>query len=275
MYAFSPRGRGGGGEWRGGCGVQAGEAWGGRPAAGVGGRRWGGRHAKGQTAGGRLRVVLAEDRYRRRQGVRRLIATEPGINLMATAEDLDSLHAVVNRLRPDVVVTDIRMPPTNTDEGIQAAEAFRDSHPSLGVVVLSQYDEPEYALKLFARGAAGRAYLLKDRLFDAVDLLHAIREVAAQGSVIDPQVVEGLVAARNRFAISPLRELSPRELEVLFQMAQGKNNEAIAEALFISLRVVEKHINAIFSKLGLGEETDVHRRVKAVLIYLSNGTGAR
>ncbi len=210
-----------------------------------------------------------------RVGVSRLIETDREMVLVATGHDLDSLREAVAAKAPDVVVTDIRMPPTNTDEGIQAAEAFRETHPNLGVVVLSQYDEPEYALKLFSRGAAGRAYLLKDRLFDAADLLHAIREVSTGGSVIDPQVVEGLVAARNRFAISPLRELSPRELDVLFQMAQGKNNEAIAEALYISLRVVEKHINAIFSKLGLGEEPDLHRRVKAVLIYLSNGTGGR
>jgi DNA-binding NarL/FixJ family response regulator len=210
-----------------------------------------------------------------REGVSRLIESDPEVSLVATSDDLASLRHAVDVYAPDVVVTDIRMPPTNTDEGIQAAEAFRDSHPRLGVVVLSQYDEPEYAIKLLSRGAAGRAYLLKDRLFDAADLLHAIREVALGGSVIDPQVVEGLVAARNRFAISPLRELSPRELDVLCQMAIGKNNEAIAEVLFISLRVVEKHINAIFSKLGLGEELDVHRRVKAVLIYLSNGTAGR
>jgi DNA-binding NarL/FixJ family response regulator len=221
-----------------------------------------------------LSVVLAEDSYLMREGVSRLIETDQGMTLVATSHDLESLQAAVAEHLPDVVVTDIRMPPTNTDEGIQAAEGFRDSHPNLGVVVLSQYDEPEYALKLLSRGAAGRAYLLKDRLFDAAALLHAIREVAAGGSVIDPQVVEGLVAARNRFAMSPLRELSPRELEVLFQMAQGKNNDSIAEALFISVRVVEKHINAIFSKLSLGEEGDAHRRVKAVLIYLSNGTGA-
>jgi DNA-binding NarL/FixJ family response regulator len=219
-------------------------------------------------------VVLAEDSYLMREGVSRLIETDQGMTLVATSHDLESLQVAVAEHLPDVVVTDIRMPPTNTDEGIQAAEGFRDSHPNMGVVVLSQYDEPEYALKLLSRGAAGRAYLLKDRLFDAADLLNAIREVAAGGSVIDPQVVEGLVAARNRFATSPLRELSPRELEVLFQMAQGKNNDSIAEALFISLRVVEKHINAIFSKLSLGEEGDAHRRVKAVLIYLSDGTGA-
>ena len=222
-----------------------------------------------------LSVVLAEDSYLMREGVSRLIETDDEISLVATGHDLESLREAVYEHSPNVVVTDIRMPPTNTDEGIQAAEAFRDSHPDLGVVVLSQYDEPEYALKLLSRGSSGRAYLLKDRLFDARDLLHAIHEVAAGRSVIDPQVVEGLVESRNRFAISPLRELSPRELDVLRQMAQGKNNEAIAEALFISVRVVEKHINAIFSKLSLGEEADLHRRVKAVLIYLSNGTGAR
>lgn len=222
-----------------------------------------------------LSVVLAEDSYLMREGVSRLIETDDEIALVATGHDLESLREAVNEHSPNVVVTDIRMPPTNTDEGIQAAETFRNTHPDLGVVVLSQYDEPEYALKLLSRGAAGRAYLLKDRLFDAGDLLHAIREVAAGRSVIDPQVVEGLVESRNRFAISPLRELSPRELDVLRQMAQGKNNEAIAEALFISVRVVEKHINAIFSKLSLGEEADLHRRVKAVLIYLSNGTGTR
>jgi DNA-binding NarL/FixJ family response regulator len=222
-----------------------------------------------------LTVVLAEDSYLMREGVRRLLETDAGIEIVAMGDDLPSLREAVDAHAPDVVVTDIRMPPTNTDEGIQAAAAFGETHPRLGVVVLSQYDEPEYTLKLLARGAAGRAYLLKDRLFDAGDLLHAIREVAAGRSVIDPQVVEGLVAARNRFASSPLLELSERELDVLRQMAQGKNNDAIAAALFVSVRVVEKHINAIFSKLGLSEEQDVHRRVKAVLIYLSNGTVTR
>lgn len=222
-----------------------------------------------------LAVVLAEDSYLMRQGVSRLLETDGSVHLVATAHDLDSLHQAVEQHAPDVVVTDIRMPPTNTDEGIQAAAAFRETRPGLGVVVLSQYDEPEYALKLLARGAGGRAYLLKDRLFDAGDLLHAVREVAGGRSVIDPQVVEGLVQARNRFTSSALHELSERELDVLRQMAQGRNNDAIAAALFISVRVVEKHINGIFSKLGLSEEADVHRRVKAVLIYLSSGTGVR
>ena len=228
-----------------------------------------------QTGVVTVTVVLAEDSYLMREGVSRLLESDQGIELVATGADLESLLEAVEAHSPNVVVTDIRMPPTSTDEGIQAAEAFRDSHPGLGVVVLSQYDEPEYALKLLARGAAGRAYLLKDRLINAGDLLHAIREVAAGRSVIDPQVVEGLVVSRNRFETSPLRQLSPREIDVLFHMAEGKNNEAIANALSLSTGVVEKHINAIFSKLGLGEEADVHRRVKAVLIYLSNWTTER
>jgi DNA-binding NarL/FixJ family response regulator len=189
----------------------------------------------------------------------------------ATCADLGSLLAAVDEHRPDVLVTDIRMPPTGTDEGIRAAATLRDSHPGVGVVVLSQYDEPEYAVALLARGAAGRAYLLKDALGDTDDLVRAIREVAAGRSVIDPQVVENLVAARTRFSASPLRALSPREVDVLSAMAQGRSNDAIASTLFISVRVVEKHISAIFAKLGLTEEGDVHRRVKAVLIYLSEG----
>jgi DNA-binding NarL/FixJ family response regulator len=232
------------------------------------------RPASAETPGVAIRVVLAEDSYLMREGVRRLLEGDGGVEVVATCGDLDSLTAAVAEHVPDVLVTDIRMPPTNTDEGIRAAGALRDTFPSLGVVVLSQYDEPEYAIELLTRGAAGRAYLLKDSLVTSDDLLHAIREVAAGRSVIDPQVVEGLVAARNRFDGSPLHRLSRRELEVLSQMAQGSSNDAIAAALFISVRVVEKHISAIFAKLGLGEETDVHRRVKAVLIYLS-GTPAR
>jgi DNA-binding NarL/FixJ family response regulator len=227
-----------------------------------------------QTPGVTIRVVLAEDSYLMREGVRRLLEGEDGVDVVATADDLDGLLAAVAEHRPDVVVTDIRMPPTNTDEGIRAAGELRDRDPSLGVVVLSQYDEPEYAIELLARGAAGRAYLLKDSLVAAGDLIAAVREVAAGRSVIDPQVVEGLVAARNRFDGSPLHRLSPRELEVLSHMARGSSNDAIAAALFISVRVVEKHIGSMFAKLGLGEETDVHRRVKAVLIYLS-GTPVR
>lgn len=218
-----------------------------------------------------LRVVLAEDSYLMREGVVRLLESDGDVQVAATCTDLPSLLAAVDEHDPDVLVTDIRMPPTNTDEGIRAAGALRRFRPDLGVVVLSQYDEPEYAVQLLDGGAAGRAYLLKDTLVHAADLLHAVREVAAGRSVIDPQVVEGLVASRNRFGSSPLRRLTPRELDVLSAMAQGRSNEAIAGQLFISVRVVEKHISAIFGKLGLTEEADVHRRVKAVLIYLSDG----
>jgi DNA-binding NarL/FixJ family response regulator len=225
----------------------------------------------GDTEDVPITVVLAEDSYLMREGVSRLLETDPGLELVATSEDLPQLVGAVRDRRPDVVVTDIRMPPRHTDEGIQAAESFRDTNPGMGVVLLSQYDEPEYALKLLSRGAGGRGYLLKDRLFDASELVHAVREVAVGRSVIDPQVVEGLVTSRNRFETSPLRRLSPRELEVLSRMTEGKNNDAIATVLHLSVGVVEKHINSIFAKLNLGQELDVHRRVKAVLIYLSNG----
>jgi DNA-binding NarL/FixJ family response regulator len=217
----------------------------------------------------KLRLVLAEDSYLVREGVRRLIETDPGLDLVESCADLDGLLRAVDRVQPDVVVTDIRMPPDSTDEGIRAANRFREQRPDLGVVVLSQHDEPEYALKLLERGSARRAYLLKDSLSDPRHLVEAIRTVAEGGSVIDPKVVEALVAARARERGSPVTELTPRERQVLSCMAEGGNNEAIALRLGLSVRMVEKHINAIFSKLGLSEEADVHRRVKAVLIYLS------
>ena len=216
-----------------------------------------------------IRVVFADDNYLLREGVRQLIETQPELELVATATDYNSLMAAVEKERPQVVITDIRMPPTGTDEGIRAAEQIRASHPETGVVVLSQYVEPEYALSLLEKGAAGRAYLLKERVSDIEQLVNAIREVARGGSVIDPRVVESLVAARTRKADSPLRDLTPREQEVLAAMAEGKNNAAIATRLFLTERAVEKHINSIFSKLGLHEDKDVHRRVRAALLYLS------
>ena len=217
----------------------------------------------------RLRVVLAEDSYLVREGVRRLLDTDPDVELTSCCVDLESLLAAVERDRPQVVVTDIRMPPGNADEGIRAAAHLRDAHPEVGVVVLSQHDEPEYALRLFEKGSARRAYLLKDSLNDPAHLTGAIQEVARGGSVVDPKVVETLVAARARQQDSKIQELTPRERDVLSQMAQGRNNDTIAERLHLSVRMVEKHINSIFSKLRLSEEIDVHRRVKAVLIYLS------
>ena len=216
-----------------------------------------------------IRVVLADDSYIVREGVSELLRAAKDIEVVATCSDLDSLEAAVEREHPDVVVTDIRMPPTNTDEGIRMAERLRRSSPSIGVVVLSQYSDPEYALALLQGGANGRAYLLKERITDVGQVANAIREVARDGSVIDPKVVETLIAARVRQARSPIAELTARETEVLAEVAQGKNNAAIASNLHLTDRAVEKHINSIFSKLGLGEEDSVHRRVRAALIYLA------
>jgi len=220
-----------------------------------------------------IRVVLAEDNYLVREGVRRLLETSPDLEVVAACEDLDSLYAAVESESPDVVLTDIRMPPSGVDEGIQAAARLRETHPEIGVVVLSQYSEPRYALGLLEKGSAGRAYLLKERVHDLEELVAAIKEVAAGGSVIDPKVVDALVEARSREEKSLLATLTPREREILGEMAQGKNNAGIAASLVITERSVEKYINSIFSKLGLTWEHDVHRRVKAVLLYLSEEGG--
>jgi DNA-binding NarL/FixJ family response regulator len=216
-----------------------------------------------------IRLVLAEDNYLVREGIRQLIETQPDLQVAAVCTDFDSLLAAVETHQPDVVLTDIRMPPTGTDEGIRAAERLRQLHPKIGVVILSQYSDPDYALSLLEKGATGRAYLLKERVSDIEQLASAIREVAHGGSVIDPKVIEGLVAAKVRKPQSPLAELTPREREVLALMAEGKNNAAVATRLFLTERAVEKHINSIFSKLGLAEEKDTHRRVRAALLYLS------
>jgi DNA-binding NarL/FixJ family response regulator len=218
-----------------------------------------------------IRVVLAEDSYLVREGIRRVLDLTPDVELVAMCTELDELLARVSEERPDVVVTDIRMPPTHTDEGIRAAEQIRELSPQTGVVVLSQFAEPEYALALLARGSEGRAYLLKERVAEADQLVSAVRAVAEHGSVIDPKVVEALVAARAQARSSLLAELTQRERQVLGEMAQAKSNAAIAGALFLTERAVEKHINAIFSKLGLTEETDLNRRVKAVLVFISEG----
>ena len=217
-----------------------------------------------------IRVVVAEDNYLVREAVTRLLDTADDIEVVGSCEDLDSLLAFVADHEPDVVVTDIRMPPTGTDEGVRAAKALRASHPAIGVVVLSQYVEPSYALELLDEGSERRAYLLKERVSDVDQLVRAIREVAAGGSVIDPKVVDALVTARSRKKDSPLDRLTPREHEVLAEMAQGRNNASVAAALGLSERAVEKHINSVFSKLDLSEEPDAHRRVKAVLLYLAD-----
>jgi DNA-binding NarL/FixJ family response regulator len=219
-----------------------------------------------------VRVVVAEDVLIVREGILRMLDHQDEIEVVDACGDLPGLLAAVDEHRPDVVLTDIRMPPTGTDEGIQAALTLRDTHPDLGVVVLSQHVDAGWALDLFARGSERRAYLLKERVSDPEQLLGAIREVAGGGSVVDPKVVESLLAARTRKE-SALDHLTPREVEVLAEIAQGKSNAAVAKSLFLSLRAVEKHINSLFSKLGLSEETDVHRRVKAVLLYLSDRQG--
>jgi DNA-binding NarL/FixJ family response regulator len=220
-----------------------------------------------------IRVVLAEDHGLLREGVSRMINGQEDLELVGVASDLPRLQALIGETSPDVVVTDIRMPPTGTDEGIQAATWLRHNRPEVGVVVLSQYTSPGYALALLEEGSAGRAYLLKERVAGAGELSDAIRAVARGGSVIDPLVVDELVTARARNRKSDLSWLTPRELEILGEMAQGKSNAAIAESLSVSERAVEKHTNSIFSKLGLSEEKDTNRRVKAVLVYLSQHPG--
>jgi DNA-binding NarL/FixJ family response regulator len=216
-----------------------------------------------------IRVVLAEDNVLLRDGVSRLVEAQGDLELAGVAGDLPELLALVETAKPDVVVTDIRMPPSGTDEGIRAAATLRTEHPTVGVVVLSQYANPAYALDLLSEGSEGRAYLLKERVSDVDELVDAIRQVADGGSVIDPKVVEALVSATATRPKSDLDRLTPRETEILHEMATGKSNAAIAETLVLSERAVEKHTNSIFSKLGLSEERNVNRRVKAVLLYLS------
>jgi DNA-binding NarL/FixJ family response regulator len=216
-----------------------------------------------------IRVVLAEDHFLVREGVRALLERAPEIEVAAVCEDLDSLLASVDSERPDVVVTDIRMPPGNLDEGIRAAEQLRDTHPDVGVVVLSQFVEPAYALALLEAGTERRAYLLKERVDDLDELVGAIKAVADGGSAIDPKVVETLVTDKARVEASPLNELTARERDVLREMAEGKNNAAIAQTLFLTERSVEKVIHSIFLKLGIGWEPNVHKRVKAVILYLA------
>jgi DNA-binding NarL/FixJ family response regulator len=215
-----------------------------------------------------LRIVFAEDNYLVREGTVALMAEAGEVDVVGTAADFDELIAAVGDLLPDAVLTDIRMPPTGTDEGIRAAKQIRAEHPDIGVVVLSQFVEEEYAYDLLKEGAGGLGYLLKERVADVDEVVRALEEVARGGSVLDPKVVEALVAAKDRMAHSPLGQLTDREREVLSLMAQGMNNAAIAKALFLTDRAVEKHINSMFHKLGLTEEPDVHRRVMAVLAFL-------
>jgi DNA-binding NarL/FixJ family response regulator len=219
-----------------------------------------------------IRLVLAEDQYLIREALRSLLETRDDFEIAAVCEDLDSLLEAVEAERPHVVITDIRMPPENTDEGIQAAIRLRETSPEIGVVVLSQYASPTFVLALLEGGSERRAYLLKERVKDLDQLVAAIHAVAAGGSVMDPKVVEALVAANARAEDSPLNELTPRERDVLREMAEGKNNAAIAEALVLTERSVEKVIHSIFLKLGLTWETAVHKRVKAVILYLAESS---
>lgn len=215
-----------------------------------------------------IRVVVADDSYLIRQAVTGLVADEPDLDLVGVAEDLDSLLAAVERWQPDVLVTDVRMPPTSSNEGVRAAQLIREHGWPTGVVVLSQFVRREYASQLFAGGSQGRAYLLKDRVAEAGQLAHAIREVARGGSVVDTLVVDSLMAAAPQ-EDGLLSRLTPREREVLREMARGANNAGIGAVLHVTERAVAKHINSLFAKLELREEEAVHRRVQAVLLYLA------
>lgn len=220
-----------------------------------------------------LTLVYAEDAFIVREGVRAVIETVEDFELLDCVRDYFELLEAVARHRPDVAITDIRMPPTRSDEGIRAAREIRRQYGDIGVLVLSQYVEPEYALGLFEDGADGLGYLLKERVGDVQQLAESIRRVADGGSVIDPKVVDALVAGRAQRKNSKLARLTDREMEVLEQMATGRSNPAIADELYLSVRAIEKNVNAIFTKLDLFPEANVNRRVKAVLTFLSESAG--
>ena len=221
-----------------------------------------------------IRIVLGEDNLLVREGVLQLLSDDPAVEIVAAVGDADALREACDHHRPDVVLTDIRMPPTNSNEGIRLAQELRDTHPAMGVVVLSQFSDPQYALALLDHGSDRRAYLLKERVHNRAELMAAIRAVADGGAMIDPKIVEALVQARSQVARSPLNDLTVREREVLSEIAQAKSNSAIAESLFLTKRAVEKHINAIFLKLNLADAEDYSKRVKATLMFLSDSDGA-
>jgi len=215
-----------------------------------------------------IRVVLCDDSFLAREGIARVLESIEDVELVASCVELDELRAAVEREKPDVVLTDIRMPPTNTDEGIRFALELRSSHPAVGVVVLSQHADPSYAMALFSDGSERRGYLLKERVKDEDELVRALHEVVAGGSLVDPRIVDKLVSARVD-KDPGLERLTPRERQILAMIAEGRSNNAIADRLMVTKRAVERHINGIFLKLDLGEASDVNRRVKAALLYLT------
>jgi DNA-binding NarL/FixJ family response regulator len=225
------------------------------------------------AAGPTIRAVLGEDSYLASEGIARVIERIDDLELVSTSVDLDSLRAAIDEHAPDVVLTDIRMPPTNTDEGIRLAKELERDDRGIGVVVLSQHSEPTYAAALLEDGSHGRAYLLKERIRDAAMLADVVRSVAAGGSYVDPLVVETLVRSLRARGQSQLDQLTPRELEILALIAEGRSNTAIADQLVLTKRAVERHINGIFAKLGLGNADNISRRVKAALIYLAEQAG--
>jgi DNA-binding NarL/FixJ family response regulator len=224
----------------------------------------------GDESGSRpaIRVVIADDSYLVREALGHVLVGADGIELVASCSDRGTLRAAIDAEQPDVVVTDIRMPPSQSDEGLQIAAELRRTHPQIGVVVLSQHADPRYGVALIDGGSDGRAYLLKERIQYRGQLVNAIETVAQGGSVMDAKVVESLISEGARAERSPLAQLTPRELEILAFVAQGESNQGIADELVLTKRAVEKHINAIFLKLGLSESLEVSRRVKAALIYL-------
>ena len=216
-----------------------------------------------------IRVAVAEDSYLIREVLMATLSTAPEVELVAVCSNGNELRTAISTWKPEVVVTDIRMPPSGAEEGIRVAAALRDSNPEMGVVVLSQYAEPAYALALLDRGSGRRGYLLKERIRHRAELIRAIETVAEGGSVIDPLIVDVLIKARSKAAESRLSQLTAREHQILGEIAAGKSNGAIAQSLFLTKRAVEKHVNAIFAKLDLPETEDVSRRVKATLIFLA------
>ena len=217
----------------------------------------------------RISILIAEDSLLVRDSVQRALSTDPDVTVVGAAEDYDSAVDLVETHRPTIVVTDIRMPPTSTDEGIRLARWMRTAHPDIGVIVLSQYADPQYAAGLLEDGTAGRGYLLKERVSHFDELNDAVRQVAAGGTVLDPLVVEALLAQPR--SAPTLSRLTPREREVLSELATGFSNRTVAQRLVLSQRAVEKHINSIFAKLELTADAAVDRRVKAVLMFLNDG----